>query len=215
MPPARQPREPDRLAAPAQRSRHRRRRDRARPDGGRGPRRGHAVRQWRAHRQCRHRDAGVEHVHARAGPQARLLRHPPDEGRLRVFEPAAHSGAPSLCRRAGLHGLLRLAPGRHQQGHEGDQDGQQAALGGALSADRPAGCRPHLRGDHPHQLAVGQGRHRLCASGRLRPEPAAQSAGRVLARTSRRSPTPRARSFPRSASTSAFARSMSTSPTAG
>ena len=43
----------------------------------------------------------------------------------------------------------------------------------------PARCRPQLRGDHPHQLAVGQGRHRLCAAGRLRPQPAAQSADRV------------------------------------
>ena len=75
VPPARQPREPDHLAPPAQRPRHRHRRHRARPDGGRGPRRGHAVRQWRAHRQRRHRDAGLEHVHAGAGPKARLLRH--------------------------------------------------------------------------------------------------------------------------------------------
>jgi 2-isopropylmalate synthase len=43
----------------------------------------------------------------------------------------------------------------------------------------PAGHRPHLRGDHPHQLAVGQGRHRLCDAGRLRAQPAAQPAGGV------------------------------------
>ncbi len=60
-----------------------------------------------------------------------------------------------------------------------------AAVGGALPADRPAGRRPQLRGDHPHQLAVGQGRHRLYPAGGLRPQPAAQPAGRVLARISR------------------------------
>ena len=91
VPPARQSREPDHLAASAQRSRHRHRRHRTRPDGRRRPRRGHAVRQWRAHRQCRHRHAGAEHVHAGRRSRARLLRHHPDEGRLRIFEPAAGS----------------------------------------------------------------------------------------------------------------------------
>ena len=73
--------------------------------------------------------------------------------------------------------------GSHQdainKGMKAIKDGQQAALGSALSADRPAGCRAHLRGDHPHQLAVGQGRHRLCAAGRLRAQLAAQPADRV------------------------------------
>jgi 2-isopropylmalate synthase len=52
-------------------------------------------------------------------------------------------------------------------------------VGSALPADRSAGCGPFLRGDHPHQLAVGQGRHRLCPAAGLRAEPAAQPAGRV------------------------------------
>ena len=63
---------------------------------------------------------GAQHVHARRRPAARLLRHQPHQGRVRIFEPAAHRRAPPLCRRAGLYRLLRLAPGRHQQGHEGD-----------------------------------------------------------------------------------------------
>ena len=92
---------------------------RTRPDGRRRPRRRHAVRQWRAHRQCRHRHAGAQHVHAGRRSRAGLLRHQPDEGRLRIFEPAEDCRASPLCRRAGLHGLFRLAPGRHQQGHEG------------------------------------------------------------------------------------------------
>ena len=61
--------------------------------------RGHAVRQWRAHRQCRHRDPGAQHVHSRAGPETRLFRHQPDEGCLRIFEPDEDPRAASLCRR--------------------------------------------------------------------------------------------------------------------
>jgi 2-isopropylmalate synthase len=42
-----------------------------------------------------------------------------------------------------------------------------ADVGSALPADRPGGCRAVLRGDHPHQLAVGQGRHRLYPGSRI------------------------------------------------
>jgi hypothetical protein len=48
--------------ASAQRPRHRGRRGRTGADGRRRPGRGHAVRQWRAHRQCRCRDAGAQPV---------------------------------------------------------------------------------------------------------------------------------------------------------
>ena len=76
--------------------------------------------------------------------------------------------------------------GSHQdainKGMKAIKEGQLAGLGGAVSADRPAGRRPQLRGDHPHQLAVGQGRHRLCHAGRLRAQPAAQPADRVQPR---------------------------------
>ncbi len=61
--------------------------------------------------------------------QARLLGHRADQGSLRIFQPDVHSGTPPLCRRTGLHGFLRLASGCHQQGHEGDQTGEQADLG--------------------------------------------------------------------------------------
>ena len=105
--------------------------------------------------------------------------------------------------------------GSHQdainKGMKAHQEGQLAGLGSALSADRSAGCRPQLRGDHPHQLAVGQGRHRLCAC-----RPTTGSTCRAIcrsssARTSSRSPTPRARKCRRSASMTAFSRPMSTS----
>ena len=43
-------------------------------DGGCRPRRRHAVRQWRAHRQCRRGDAGVEHVHAGDRPAVWIAR---------------------------------------------------------------------------------------------------------------------------------------------
>ena len=82
--------------------------------------------------------------------------------------------APSLCRRARLHGLLGLAPGRYQEGHRqaGSEPRPGSALGSALPAPRPAGHRPQLRGHHPHQQPVGQGRRRLRAQGERRLRPA-------------------------------------------
>ena len=53
------PLERDPVGASAQRPRHRGRRGGARADGGRRPGRGHVVRQWRAHRQRRHRHHGA------------------------------------------------------------------------------------------------------------------------------------------------------------
>ncbi len=44
-------------------------------DGGRGPRGGLPFRQWRAHRQCRHRHHGAEHLHARCQSGARFFGH--------------------------------------------------------------------------------------------------------------------------------------------
>ena len=48
-------------------------------------------------------------------------------------------------------------------------------VGGAVPADRPGPRRPHLRGRHPGQQPVGQGRRRLHHGdrARLRPPPAA------------------------------------------
>ena len=49
-----------------------------------------------------------------------------------------------------------IKKGMHaQQRSEGD------VVGRPVPADRPEGRRPHLRGDHPRQLAVGEGRRRL------------------------------------------------------
>ena len=59
------------------------------------------------------------------------------------------------------------------------QAGRRAAVGHAVPADRPEGRRPHLRGRHPGELAVGQGRRRLHHEGRPPPRPAAAAADRV------------------------------------
>ena len=56
----------------------------------------------------------------------------------------------------------------------------RASLGGAVPADRPEGRRPLLRGRHPGQLAVRQGRRRLHHEDRARAGPAAPAADRVL-----------------------------------
>ena len=108
------------LGAPAQRPRRRRRRHGARPDGRRRARRGHALRQRRAHRQRRPRHARAEPVHARASIPGSTCPSI-DEARRdrRGVQRAAGPPAPSVRRRARLHGLLRLAPGRDQEGHGG------------------------------------------------------------------------------------------------
>ena len=59
-------------------------------------------------------------------------------------------------------------------------DGGRLHLAGAVPADRPEGRRPLVRGRHPGQLAVRQGRRRLHHEDRARPGPAAPAADRVL-----------------------------------
>ena len=82
---------------------------------------------------------------------------------LPVHERHPYAGRP------GLHRLLRLPPGRHQEGlrRAGSRRrgrrraGGRVHLGRAVPADRPEGPGPHLRGGHPGQLAVRQGRRRV------------------------------------------------------
>ena len=61
-------------------------------------------------------------------------------------------------------------------------DGRRAALGGAVPADRPQGRRPHLRGGHPRQQPVRQGRRGLRPQVRAQARPAASRADRVQPR---------------------------------
>ena len=81
---------------------------------------------------------------------------------------------------------------------------RRAGLGGAVPADRPGRRGPHLRGDHPRQLAVGQGRRRLRAQDRL-PASTCRAACRWSSRrSSSASPTSAAASSPRPTSATAF-----------
>ena len=114
------PRDRRPVAAPAQRPRHRRRRRRAGLPGRRRPHRGLPVRQRRAHRQRLPGHPGHEPVHPGHRPADRLLRHRRDPPHRRVLQPAAGARAPPVRRRPGLHRLLRLAPGRDQEGLRGD-----------------------------------------------------------------------------------------------
>ena len=98
---------------------------------------------------------------------------------LGILHATAGASAPSLCRRTGLHGVFRVASGRDQEGVRRAREAQRRFLGGAVSADRPEGSGPQLRGGDPGQQPVGQGRRRLCAEGRSRSRPAAQPADRV------------------------------------
>ena len=70
--------------------------------------------------------------------------------------------AAPVRRRPGLHGLLRLAPGRHQEGLRGDgarrgrgrrRPSRDHGWAVPVPADRPQGRRPPLRGRDPGQLA--------------------------------------------------------------
>ena len=109
-----------RVTAPAQRPRDGRGGGRARvPRGGR-PHRGLPLRQRRAHRQRRPRHARHEPVQPGHRPADRLQRDRRDPPHRRVLQPAAGGRAAPLRRRPRLHRLLRLAPGRHQEGLRGD-----------------------------------------------------------------------------------------------
>ena len=156
--------------APAQRPRHRGRRRRAGRAGRRRPGRGLPVRQRRAHRQRRPGHAGAEPVLARAS--TRRSTSPTSTRSRRTVE---------YCNQLPVHerhpyagDLVYTAfSGSHQdaikKGFDAlDRDAAAAgvststyAVGRAVPADRPEGRGPHLRGGHPGQLAVRQGRRRL------------------------------------------------------
>ena len=106
----------------------------------------------------------------------------------RVLQPDGGPPAPPVRGRPGLHVLLRLPPGRHQEGlrRHGGRRGRAGRhrrrhrVGGPVPADRPEGRRPLLRGRHPGQLAVRQGRYRVRPEERPQAGPAAPDADRVL-----------------------------------
>ena len=167
---------------PAQRPRHRRRDGGARPDGRRRAGRGHAVRQRRAHRQRRPRHARAQPAHAGRRPRARPLASI-DEAR-RIVEEC--NELPVHPRHPYVGELVYTAfSGSHQDAIKKGMDAQERSgserLGRAVPADRPEGRRARLRGDHPRQLAVGEGRRRVPDGDRAPPRAAARAPGRLRA----------------------------------
>ena len=159
------------------------------PDGRRGAGRGDAVRQRRAHRERRHHHAGAQPAHPGRRPGARPVADRRGEGDRRGVQRAARASAPSVRGRARLHGVLGLAPGRDQEGHVRAAALRVGGVGRAVPGRRPDGRRPQLRGDHPRQLAVGEGRRRL-PDGDRAPSRAARAGSRSTSRRRcRRSPT--------------------------
>ncbi len=77
---------------------------------------GHPLRQWRAHRQCRHHDPRLEPVQPGDRSGSRHHRHRRDRAHRRALQPIAGASAPSLCGRTRLHRVFRLAPGCDQKG---------------------------------------------------------------------------------------------------
>ncbi|CAA9332996.1 MAG: 2-isopropylmalate synthase, partial [uncultured Frankineae bacterium] len=177
------------LAAPAQRPGDRCRGRRAGRHGRRRPRRGVPVRQRRAHRQRLPGDARAQPAQPGRRPADRLQRRRRGAPHRRALQPAAGPPPPPVRRRPGLHGVLRLAPGRHQEGLRGPRAGGRGrrdarardGVGRAVPADRPARRRPVVRSRDPRQQPVRQGRRRLRAQERAPPRPPPPHADRVLA----------------------------------
>ena len=86
----------------------------------------------------------------------------------------ARASAAPVRGRACLHGVLRLAPGRDQEGfrrpgarcRRGRCARGRVRLGSPVSADRPQGRGPDVRGRDPGEQPVGQGRRRVRDEGR-------------------------------------------------
>ena len=166
----------------AQRPRHGGRDGRARADGRRRARRGLPVRQRRAHRQRRPHHARAQPAHAGRRSRGSTCREL-DEAR-RIVEEC--NELPVHPRHPYVGELVYTAfSGSHQDAIKKGMDAQERSglrrLGRAVPADRPEGRRPRLRGDHPRQLAVGEGRRRLPDGDRAPPRPAARAAGRLRA----------------------------------
>ena len=123
--------------SPAQRPRHGRCDGRARADGRRRASRGDAVRQRRAHRQRRSDHDCAQPVDRWCRPWSRPLADRRGKGNRRGLQPAAGPPAPPLRRRARLHRVLRLPPGRDQQGHGRARAERLHRLGRPVSRDRP------------------------------------------------------------------------------
>ena len=107
-----------------------------------------------------------------------------------------------------LHRVLRLPPGRDQEGlrcaggagRGGRRPARRPPVGPALPADRPARRGPHLRGGHPGQLAVRQGRRGLRDEDRALAGPAAPGCRSSSPGSSSGTPTRRAARSPRTRS---------------
>ena len=68
-----------------------------------------------------------------------------------------------VCGRPCLHRLLRLPPGRDQEGLRRPRRAQRPSVGRAVRSDRPGRHRLQLRGGDPGEQPVRQGRRRLGA----------------------------------------------------
>ena len=108
------------------------------------------------------------HRHRRAAPGGRVLQ-PPARPR-----PATRTSATSSTPRSPAR--TRTPSRRAWRPCRADYE----RVGGALPADRPGARRAHLRGRHPGQQPVGQGRRGLHHEGRARLRPAPPAADRVL-----------------------------------
>ncbi len=97
----------------------------------------------------------------------------------RGVQRAARPPAPSVGRRARLHGVLGLTPGRNQERHARPAAASAGCgLGRPVPADRSPGRRSHIRGDHPRQLAVRERRGQLSPRESLRARAPTRASGR-------------------------------------
>ena len=82
---------------------------------------------------------GAEPVQPGRRPADRLQRHRRGAPHRRALQPAAGAPAPPVRRRARLHRLLRLAPGRHQEGLRGARARRRGGRG-RRRASSPGAC---------------------------------------------------------------------------
>ena len=179
----------DHVRPSAQRPRYGGRDGRARADGGGRARGGLPVRERRADGQRRPDHAGAQPPDPGRRPGARPRRARRGAPHRRGVQRASRPSAASVRRRARLHRVLGLAPGRDQEGDGRTGAIRRRPLGRPVPAARPEARRPRLRGDHPRQLAVGEGRRRLPDEDRAPPRPARAGSRSTSRRRCRRSPT--------------------------
>ena len=152
-------------------------------------RRGDAVRKRRANRQRRPRHDRAQPAHAGRRPAARPVA---DSTRRSASSRSATSCRSTRGTRGSGSSSTRRSRGRTRMRSRRactHSSAPRRGVGRPVPPDRPGRSRPKLRGDHPRQLAVGQGRRRVPDGVRAPPSSCRAACRSTSRRRCRRSPT--------------------------